>query len=223
MPCCGRHEAMRKAARSKLSSAVEKKRIRRDPDTTRKLILDTTEKLMVEEGYAAVSSRRIAQEIGLNAATVHYYYPATNDIFIALHRRMTEHQLEEFRRVLESKEPLEAFWKFQSGWAQTALGVEFLALTNHRKAIREMLARPTEAARKAQAQSLDRAAGGLGTDPAILPPIALTTILVAIGRMLANEECVGITCGHREVRDFMDWAIRKLSGRRRRKKSPDGL
>src|SRR5262245_19068772 len=43
-----------------------RKRVRRDPDTTRGLILDTTEKLMVEEGYAAVSSRRVAQELGLS-------------------------------------------------------------------------------------------------------------------------------------------------------------
>ena len=72
--------------------AETKKRIRRDPDTTRALILDATEKLMVEEGYAAVSSRRIAQELGINAATIHYYYPATDDVFIALHQRMTQRQ-----------------------------------------------------------------------------------------------------------------------------------
>jgi TetR/AcrR family transcriptional regulator, regulator of autoinduction and epiphytic fitness len=86
-----------------------KKRIRRDPETTRRLILDTTEKLMVEEGYAAVSSRRIAQELGLNAATVHYYYPTTDDVFIALHRRMTERQLGEIEKVLEADKPLQAF------------------------------------------------------------------------------------------------------------------
>src|SRR4051794_39149253 len=77
-----------------------RKRVRRDPETTRTLILDTTERLMVEDGYAAVSSRRVAQELGLNAATVHYYYPTTDDLFIALHRRMTDRQLEELGTVL---------------------------------------------------------------------------------------------------------------------------
>jgi AcrR family transcriptional regulator len=104
-----------------------KKRIRRDPDTTRGLILDATEKLMTEEGYAAVSSRRIALELGLNAATVHYYYPTTDDVFIALHRRMTDRQLKQIEVVIASQEPLRAFWEFQSGWTQTALGVEFVA------------------------------------------------------------------------------------------------
>ncbi len=188
-----------------------KKRIRRDPDTTRGLILDATEKLMTEEGYAAVSSRRIAQELGLNAATVHYYYPTTDDVFIALHRRMTDRQLEQSEVVLASDNPLRAFWEFQSGWAQTALGVEFVALSNHRKAIRDTLAGPTDESRQTQSSFLQRAFGEVTIDPAILPPIALATILVAIGRMLANEERVGITSGHHETRAFVDWALQRLT------------
>lgn len=187
-----------------------RKRIRRNPETTRKLILDATEKLMVEEGYAAVSSRRVAQELGLNAATVHYYYPTTDDLFIALHRRMTESQVEQLETVLSSTDPLEAFWVFQSGWSQTALGVEFLALSNHRKAIRDRLAGFTSGARQVQTQRLTEAIGELSVDPAVLPPVALTTILVAIGRLLANEERVGITEGHAEVRAFTVWALANL-------------
>jgi len=191
-------------------SAEGRKRIRRDPDTTRKLILDATETLMVEEGYAAVSSRRVAQELGLNAATVHYYYPTTDDMFVALHRRMTERQLEELGKVLASDDPLQAFWRFQSSSAQTALGVEFLALSNHRKAIRDILAGSTNEARDAQVLRLDQAIGGLAVDPTVLPPIALATVLVAVGRLLANEERVGITRGHDEVRRFVAWALDNL-------------
>lgn len=194
-----------------MAPSEPKKRVRRDPDTTRRLILDTTEKLMVEEGYAAVSSRRIAQELGLNAATVHYYYPTTDDIFIALHRRMTDRQMAGLDDVLASDKPLEAFWKFQSGWAQTALGVEFVALANHRKAIRDTLAGSADEAREAQAHSLQRVMGNLTVDPGIMPPIALATILVAIGRLLSNEERVGITQGHNEVRLFVDWALGQIT------------
>lgn len=188
-----------------------RKRVRRDPETTRRLILDATEKLMVEEGYAAVSSRRVAQELGLNAATVHYYYPTTDDLFIALHRRMTDRQLEDLGQVLAAGDPLEAFWNFQSGWAQTALGVEFLALSNHRKSIRDVLAGSTDDARAAQTERLDAALRKTACDPAVLPPVALATILVAIGRLLANEERVGITRGHEEVRTVVDWALKRLS------------
>jgi AcrR family transcriptional regulator len=203
-------EAWTWAVREGVVSADEKKRIRRDPDTTRKLILDATEQLMVEEGYAAVSTRRVGHALGLNPATVHYYYPTTDDLFIALHRRMTDRQIEELGKALGAEDPLQAFWSFQSGWAQTALGVEFLALSNHRKAIRDVLADVTNGAREAQAQRLSEATGSLSLDPAILPPIALATILVAVGRLLTNEERVGITRGHAEVRAAIDWALAQL-------------
>lgn len=186
------------------------KRIRRDPDNARTLILDTTERLMVDEGYPAVTSRRVAQELGINGATVHYYYPTTDDLFIALHKRMTERQLSEFGQVLKAEVPLGALWKFQSGWAQSALGVEFLALANHRKSIGDVLAAITEDARDIQTQALARISSQSVIGPEILPPIALTTILVAIARTLANEERVGITRGHHEVRTFVDWALSKL-------------
>lgn len=187
------------------------KRIRRDPETTRTLILDTTERLMVDEGYAAVTTRRVAQELGINGATVHYYYPTTDDLFIALHKRMTERQLSGFEHVLAAEDPLRAFWQFQSGWVQSALGVEFLALANHRKSIRGVLAGTTNEARNAQTRALDHVVSQSAIDPAILPPIALTTILVAIARTLANEERVGITRGHREVRAFVEWALAHLA------------
>lgn len=186
------------------------KRIRRDPDTTRALILDTTERVMVEEGYAAVSSRRVAQELGINGATVHYYYLTIDDLFIALHKRMTERQLSEFEDVLTAEDPLRAMWTFQSSWAQSALGVEFLALANHRKSIRDVLASTTDEARDVQTQALVGLSGKLPIDPKILPPVALTIILVAIARALANEERVGITRGHEEVRKFVEWALSYL-------------
>ena len=191
--------------------AEQKKRVRRDPETTRALILYTTAKLMVEEGYAAVSSRRIAQELGLNAATIHYYYPATDDVFIALHRRMTERQLSELENVLATGNPLKALWDFQSGGAQTALGVEFLALSNHRKAIGDMIAASTNASRAAAAEAIEQVVGALAMGSTIVPPVALATIFVAIGRLLANEERVGIDSGHAEVRSLVEALISQAS------------
>lgn len=192
---------------------ARKKRIRRDPDTTRGLILDATERVMTEEGYAAVSSRRIAQILGINAATVHYYYPATDDLFLALHRRMMQRQEEGLEAILSGDRPLEALWKFQSEWDATALGVEFVALSNHRKSLRPVLAEVTNAARAAQARAFASAVA-LQSDAGLpLSPVALTTILIAIARTLANEERVGITHGHEDVRAFVEWALGKVASK----------
>lgn len=187
-----------------MTETTGRKRVRRDPETTRGLILDMTERLMVEEGYASVSSRRIAQELGLNAATIHYYYPTTDALFVALHQRMTDRQQEELARVLAAEDPLQAFWQFQSGWSKTALGVEFLALANHRKAIAETLAAATARARAAGDRALHGALGGITLAGEPVPPPALAAMLIAVGRLLANEERVGISHGHAEVRHLVE-------------------
>ncbi|AOR78785.1 TetR/AcrR family transcriptional regulator [Novosphingobium resinovorum] len=185
----------------------EKKRIRREPAETRTLILDATEALMRTEGYAAVSTRRVAKEAGLTASLVHYYYPETDNLFVDLHRRMTERQVAELGQILGCGDPVTALWEYQAGWAQSALGVEFIALANHRKTIKPLIAVRTEEARDVQAAALAGALERAGVDSAVLPPEALAMMLVGIARTLANEERVGITRGHAEVRGFVDWLL----------------
>lgn len=184
-----------------------KKRIRRDPQVTRKLILDTTERLMAEEGYASVSTRRVAKEAGVNAALVHYYFATTDDLFVALHRRMMDATVEELKAVLDSKNPLEAFWKFQSKRAQAALGVEFIALANHRKSLREEIAARAEQSRDLQADMLAAALARSSALPEACSPLALAILLNGIARTLVNEESIGIARGHDEVRELVERAI----------------
>jgi AcrR family transcriptional regulator len=191
--------------------SAKPKRVRRDPDTTRKLILDATEKIMVDQGYAAVSSRRIAQEIGINPATIHYYYPTTDDLFVALHQRMTDRQLFGLDAMLAAEDPLEALWKFQSNWTHSALGVEFLALSNHRKNIQAVLADATNRARTQLAGALESKIYGPLLGAGAPAPVALATIILAVARTLANEERVGVTRGHQEVREFVDTALCHLN------------
>lgn len=204
------------AMRSKAAKrAMKERRVRRQPDAARALILDTTEKLMVEEGYAAVSTRRVAKDAGLAPALVHYYFPTTDDLFIALHRRMTERQLEELRGVLSSDEPLRSLWEFQTGWAHASLGVEFMALANHRKTIRSVIAERTEQARDIQAEMLRPSL----TRPRALPnacnSLSLATLLMGVARTLVNEESIGITRGHDDVRVLVEWALGQLTGPRK--------
>jgi len=43
--------------------------------TTRDLLIEATGALMVEEGYAAATSRRVAARAGVKPALVHYHFP----------------------------------------------------------------------------------------------------------------------------------------------------
>ena len=39
---------------------------------------------MLEDGYAAVSSRSVAAAVGIQAPLVHYYFPTLDDLFVAV-------------------------------------------------------------------------------------------------------------------------------------------
>lgn len=165
---------------------------------TRFVLLDVTERLMLDEGYAAVTSRRVAAEAGVTPPLVHYYFPTLDDLFLAVFRRRAEEQLERQARLLASDRPLHALWAFDNDPAAVAFTIEFMALANHRKSIRSEIA--TYAARFREAQvEVVAAAVRDGIDIGDAPPGAVVALLNQVARGLGMEAAVGMTVGHEDV------------------------
>ena len=177
---------------------------------TRTLLLDATEQLMLSEGYAAVSTRRVAKEVGLTPALVHYYFKTTDDLLVALYRRATEQNLERLKAALASPQPLTALWDLSADAVRTSLTVEFMALANHRKAIQAEIARYAEFARELQAEAVARLLAGAAVDPKTFPASGVTALLVAAARSLVMEENVGIHGGHAEARAIVEMLLQRL-------------
>lgn len=195
-----------------------KRRSRHDPSDTKTLILDTVEELMLEEGYAAVSTRRVAKRARMTAALVHYYYPTTDALLVAAYQRTTEINLESLTRALMSQNPIRELWALQSDRKYTALAMEFMALANHRKAIRDEIKRYAEYSRRLQAEALSRLVDTSVVDTAICPPVCMSMLMVSVARTLITEGTVGISLGHPEARTFMNWLLEHVApphGRRR--------
>ena len=63
-------------------------------EETRTALLDAAQEIMLEDGYAAVTTRRIATKAGVNSALVYYYFDTMDDLFIELFRRGADRSLE---------------------------------------------------------------------------------------------------------------------------------
>jgi AcrR family transcriptional regulator len=187
------------------------KRIRREPAVAKGLILDATERLMLEEGYAAVSTRKVAKLAGLAPGLVHYYYPSTDDLLVAAYRRTTERNFDSLARALKSEDPLRELWTLQTDPTHMALGAEFIALANHRKAIKAEIVRYAEHARDLQAEALAPLLTASAIDLDRCPPICVATLLVSVARTLIMEQTVGIARGHAETRSFVEWLLDRVS------------
>jgi AcrR family transcriptional regulator len=192
------------------------RRVGTETSRTRALLLDVTERLLVEESFAAVTSRRVAAEAGVNAALVHYYFPTLDDLFVAVYKRRTEHLVQRLTEDLRTDQPLWAMWEYNSDRTGTALASEFLALANHRRAIRAEIA---EVAERLHAMQLDALSGVLeryGIDTEVVTPAAVVMLMVAIPRAMVIEEALGMTGGHQETRALVEHFLERLEGPRRR-------
>jgi AcrR family transcriptional regulator len=165
---------------------------------------------MLEEGYAAVGTRRAAEIAGVSPTLIHYYYPTTDDLFVGLYRHTSKQDLEGLKRALASEDPVAALWHHQTHLARAALAVEFLAAANHRKVIKSEIIRYSEYSRSLQAKAVSRICKATAMSPATCPPLCLTTLIASVARTLIMEAGVGISLGHAETRTFVELMLAQL-------------
>ena len=185
------------------------RRMGAESSKTRQLLLDVAERLMLEEGYAAVGVRRVAREAGVAPALVLYYFRTLDDLFLALLKRRADEELERQSRILAGKPPLQALWELSSQ-PGTALISEFIALGNHRKAIRAELAADAERYRQAQIEYIERL---VADGELVLPdvsPAAIVVLTTAMARTLWMERAMGMTAGHPESVELVERLIKQF-------------
>jgi len=176
--------------------------------TTRALLIDATIQIMLEEGYAAATSRRVAAKAGVKPALVHYYFPTMDELYLDVFRRGATVYLERQQKALASDRPLHAFWETLTEPKDTRLLLEFMGLANHRKEIRAEIAAWSERWREQQITALNFIVREHGLDTTEFPPAALAVVIAAIGRTLILEQGLGTAGGHGEavalVNRFLD-------------------
>ena len=185
---------------------AQPRRMGTETSETRHRLLDVTERLMLAEGYAAVSSRSVAKAAEVTPALVHYYFATIDDLFLEVLRRRAEQQLERQQLLLAEGAPLRAFWDWTRDPKRTALVLEFMSLANHRKAIQEKLGEYTEQFRRMQLAVLE---ASLKKSGRTLPvePIAMLGMINAVASNLVLEKSIGVRLGHREIEAAVQFVL----------------
>jgi len=192
-----------------------RRRSRAESSETRSALLDAAQRLMLEEGYAAVSSRRVAAEAGVNVALVYYYFETMDELFLALFRRGAERSLERQSIALSSPQPLWGLWDLTHHGSDPAVTMEFVALANHRKAIKAEIADYSRKFRKLQLEKLSAALERYGVDPEQWPASSIILMMAGISRFLLIEETFELDTGHAETVELIERHITALEGPRR--------
>jgi len=188
-----------------------------DDGGTRGRLLEAAAQLMHDEGYAGATSRRVAAKAGVRQPLVHYYFPTMDDLFLAVLREGADVALAQMRAALTNDDPLRALWAINSDPRRTILNTEFMALANHRKAIGVELKTYAERVRDIETAAVTVVLRARGIDLDVYPPIVVSMLIAQIARSLCNEDAVGVTLGHDEMRRFVERQIDALT------KSPSAL
>jgi AcrR family transcriptional regulator len=191
-----------------------RRRFGSETSSSRGQLLEAAAVVMANEGYAAVTSRRVAAEAGLNRALVHYYFQTMDDLFIALLRHRAEQGLATQAKALQSDQPLWALWDLYRSTEGTAMTTEFVALSNHRKAIRAEISETVERFRAQELKVLTEAFERYGVSPDDISPRVAVALLESVTRFLAAETTLDMVNGHAETIAFMEKLIRRLEGDR---------
>jgi TetR/AcrR family transcriptional regulator len=188
------------------------RRLGADDAVNRKALLNAAQQLMIEEGYAAVTTRRVAAKAGLKPQLVHYYFQSMDDLLLELVRRATTRSREAFARALAAPKPLRALWELSSDPHVTTLTIEMMALANHRKAVRNELAAATRQLRRMQVDALSEMLHRLGVVDEVVRPDALMVVMASVSRVLVTEKALGVSMGHKNTLALVEHFLANLEG-----------
>ena len=186
---------------AKEAATVSTRRMGLETSATRLALMDAVEGVMREQGYGALSARSVAERAGLKHQLVYYYFKTMDDLLLATYRRRTGRMMDRIQQAFVAERPLKALWDAYSDPDDSALTLEYMALSNHNEAIRAETAAFGENLRTT----------GLGRLHAEgLDPLALTTIIRSIASVIGMETALGISGGHRQTRELVERFIARL-------------
>lgn len=172
-------------------------------------LLDAAERLLVDSGHGAVTTRRLAEEAGVNHGLVHYYFGSIENVLARTLERFTSRLIERQRALYAAEGPfldkwrqamtyLEADARYQKIW------LELQALAWNRPDLRARVARVTEEWRAVLMEAFAQARAERGIE---LPLPALVALVATFNQGIMLERLIGFDEGHAELLAWIEEVI----------------
>jgi AcrR family transcriptional regulator len=175
-------------------------------------LLDAAERLLADAGYAAVTTRRLAEEAGVNHGLVHYYFGSNENLLVRALERFTERLIARQRELYAADLPFADKWRTAMRYLMSEdvsyqkIWLELQALAWNNADISERLVRVNTEWRAVLTGAFDEPHRQLGIE---LPLEALVSLVMTFNLGIIVERLGGIDTGHRELLDWIDrWISR---------------
>ena len=158
-------------------------------------MLDAAEATLLEEGYGALTSRRIADRIGVKQRLVYYYFHTMDELIVETFRRMAQRELERMRQALADDMPVRHLWDVCIHTTDSRVTSEFMALANRSDSLRREVIHFIEESRRLQAEAVSRAMAG-STAAQHLDADGIALLATGIALVMTREAALGVSMGH---------------------------
>jgi AcrR family transcriptional regulator len=170
-------------------------------------LLDAAERLLVGIGYAGITTRRVAEEAGVNHGLVHYYFGSMENLLVRVLERFTERLIVRQKAMYAADTPFIEKWRaamrylvgedveYQKIW------LELQALAWNRPELRERVAHVNDEWRSVLTEALAAAREQYGIT---MPLGALVSLVMTFNEGIILERLSGIESGQRELLAWVD-------------------
>jgi AcrR family transcriptional regulator len=170
-------------------------------------LLDAAERLLLDVGHAGITTRRLAEEAGVNHGLVHYYFGSNENLLVRTLERFTERLIDRQRQLYASDLPFVEKWRTAMRYlvsedvAYEKVWLELQALAWNSANHRERLARVNAEWRVVLTEAFEPPHRELGIE---LPLEALVSLVMTFNLGMMVERQGGIDTGHAELLDWID-------------------
>ena len=190
---------------------------------TEAAFLDAAERLLIDVGYAGISTRRLAEEAGANHGLVHYYFGSMENVFVRVLERFTE-RLVARQRAMYARSDISGAekWRTAMGFLESDLAagypkiwLELQALGWNRPDIAERVAQVNRQWRDVLTQAFDRMLDEYGVDRERFPLAGLVSMAMTFNEGIMVERLSGISDGHGELMEMVGRWVESLEEAKR--------
>jgi AcrR family transcriptional regulator len=175
-------------------------------------LLDAAERLLADAGYAGVTTRRLAEEAGLNHGLVHYYFGSNENLLVHALERFTGRLIARQRELYAADVPFADKWRTAMHYlvsedvSYQKIWLELQALAWNHPDLRARLARVNAEWRAVLTEAFDQPRRELGI---AMPLDALVSLVMTFNLGIIIERLGGIETGHRALLDWIEqWITR---------------
>ena len=170
-------------------------------------LLDAAERLLVESGHAGITTRRLANEAGVNHGLVHYYFGSMENVLVRALERFTQRLVERQRALYAADLPFLEKWRTAMRYlmsddvAYGKVWLELQALAWNHARLRERLATVDAEWRAVLTEAFAPARNDHRID---MPLEALVSLVMTSNLGIMLERQSGIDAGHRELLEWIE-------------------